>query len=449
MSGDYDFRRFEYEQTLSIETLKHIIDNVSVPCILRDAEYELVHSNKAVSDLFALKNPQEFARSYDEFSPPYQPDGSPSRSKFHVLMRDCLKQGHPISFDWLHCRKDKELVPTEITLIRVEAGGKLHILEFMQDMRESQQARVAERAAKQRLQAMMDSCPMACGIVDEHFNVLEVNNEVVNLFGILNKQSFIERFFELSPEYQPDGQLSRSKALDKLKQTFEAGRTHYEWLHQSIYGEQIPCEVTLVRVRLSEQDLAIIYIQDLREIKKSIAMMEKMESIAYTDELTQLFSRRYFMENAAAALEKSKAENAPFHLIMADLDHFKNVNDTYGHQIGDEVLKIATKRMTGVTRKGSVIARYGGEEFVIMLTEKSYESAVKTARRIQKAMEDSPFMIKGMSINITVSLGVATHTNPRESLDDIIHMADVALYDAKRTGRNKVVEYGDAAERKW
>ena len=439
MSGEYDFTKFN--QAITQETLRHIIDNVPMSCILLNNEYEWVHSNRAVTGLLALEDAKNFANTYSELSPPYQPDGSPSRSKFRVLLRDVLEQGHSITFDWLHCKQSKELIPTQVTLLRVEVGGKNHILMFMQDLRESQYARETERIAKQRLQAMMDSCPIACGIVDEHFNVVDCNNEAVSLFGLLNKQSFIERFFELSPEYQPDGQLSRGKALDKLKQAYEAGRAHYEWLHQTIYGEQIPCAVTLVRVRLSDEDAAIIYIHDLREIKKSIAMMEKMKSIAYTDELTELYSRRYFMENARVALIKAKAEEMPFHVIITDIDHFKGVNDTYGHQIGDEVLKIAAKRMIGVTRKGAIIARYGGEEFVIMLKDISYESAVKNAQRIQKTMEDAPFVIKGMSINVTVSLGVATLSDEKESIDDIIHMADVALYEAKKTGRNKVVEY--------
>ncbi|MCL2197783.1 MAG: diguanylate cyclase [Defluviitaleaceae bacterium] len=440
----------EFEPTVTHATLKQIIDNVPMPCILRDAECTMLHHNKAAANMFACEADEtDFTGEYEELSPPFQPDGSPSMRKYLVLMRHILEQGQPIKLEWLYCRRDKELIPTEVTLMRVEVGGEPHVLEFLQDLRESYQARLAEREVKQRLQVMMDSCPVTCGIVDAHFNVLEVNNVVMSLFGILNKQTFLDRFFELSPEYQPDGQLSRRKALDKLKQAFEAGRVHYEWLHQSIYGEQIPCEVTLVRVQLSEQNMAIIYIHDLREIKKSIEMMEKMESIAYTDELTGLFSRRYFVENATAALERAKANKEPFHLIMADLDHFKAVNDTYGHPIGDEVLKITAKRMTGVTRQGSIIARYGGEEFIVMLTGMSHDAALKTAQRIQKSMEESAITIKGMSLNVTVSLGIASHSDPTESLDDIVHKADVALYGAKRTGRNKVMEYENAKDLKW
>jgi len=407
-----------------------------------------MYANKALVDLFELADFAEFDARRAELMPPFQPDGSPSEDKLNALMADVLS-GDDLKVEWLYCRDDGELLFMETTVLRVEVDGEPHILKYMNDVRDSRKSRVNERLSRQRLQAIVDHCPIACGMVDEHFNVIEINNEVLALFDITSKPTFEERFFEFSPEYQPDGQLSRRKALDKLKQAFEAGRIRYEWLHQRLFGEQIPCEVTLVRVRFEDRQAAVIYISDLRETKNSIAMMEKMQTIAFTDELTQLFNRRYFMQNAIAKLEVCKANNEYFHLIMADLDHFKGINDTYGHPIGDEVLKITAKRIIGVTRKSNLIARYGGEEFIVMLTDMDYEGAVNNARRIQKAMEESPIVIKGMSLGLTVSLGVATLDVPGDSLDDIINKADIALYGAKRTGRNKVMEYKDAKDLKW
>lgn len=436
-------------QNLKCVNFGHVLESVPVPCILRDANHDCVYANKAVVELFDLTDYKEFDTRRAELSPPFQPDGSPSDEKFHALIEDVLISGQNLSLEWLFCRNEVDLMLMKVTLLRVEIEGKPHVLNFMRDVRESRQARLNERISRQRLQAIVDHCPIACGMVDEHFNIIEVNNEVLNLFGITSKQTFEERFFEFSPEYQPDGQLSRRKSLDKLNQAFEAGRIRYEWLHQKLFGEQIPCEVLLVRVNLEDKQVAVIYITDLRDTKNSIAMMERMQTIAFTDELTQLFNRRYFMQNAIAKLEVCKANAEPFHLIMADLDHFKGINDTYGHPIGDEVLKITAKRITGVTRKTNLIARYGGEEFIIMLTDMDYEAALSNARRIQKAMEESAVVIKGMSLNLTVSLGVATLSKAEESLDDIIHMADVALYGAKRTGRNKVMEYKDAKDLKW
>ena len=424
-----------------MEQMLHIVDNVPMASCLMNDECKVIHSNRGVASLFLLDDPEDFGVNFETLSPPFQSDGVNSMDKVKALLHECLKSGRTTTFDWLHCTPDKELVPTLVTMLRVIVEGNYYLQLFYEDMRETMQTRQNERITKQRLQIMLDSCPLACGIVDQHFNVIECNQEVINLFGLMDKQMFMHRFFELSPEYQPDGRLSRQKALDKLKQACEAGRAHYEWLHHSLNSQPIPCEVTMVRVRTDISDLILVYIHDLRAIKESMEMVEKMESIAYTDELTKLFTRRYFMENSEAALTVCKELDNPFHIIMCDLDRFKSVNDTYGHLIGDEVLKIASARMGNVTRKGTVLARYGGEEFIIMLTEMSYDAAVKTAQRIQRTIEESRFMIKGLGIDITVSLGMSTLSSKEETLNDLIFKADTALYTAKRTGRNKVVEY--------
>jgi len=170
----------------------------------------------------------------------------------------------------------------------------------------------------------------------------------------------------------------------------------------------------------------------------------KMESIAFTDTLTGVSTRHYFMEKAEQELAESNRQNYNFHLLMMDVDFFKNVNDKYGHQIGDQVLSIVASRMLNITRRSdTVIARYGGEEFIIMLSDMDYKDAVNTACRIRQKIMESRFKVNDLQLNITVSLGVATKSDPEESLSNIIHNADMALYEAKRTGRNKVVEYID------
>jgi len=421
-----------------------LVDSVPMACCLIDDERRIIHFNSSVAALLTLDKNNTEDICIARWSMPFQLDGSKSAEKSDAILRECLASGNSITIDWIHCTPDKEIVPTINTLVRVKADERYYVKMFLQDMRETEQTRQNERVIKQRLQVMIDACPLACGIVDEHFNVIECNQEAIKLFGLMDKQALIERFFELSPEYQPDGRLSRQKALDKLKQTYEAGRAHYEWLHMSANKQMIPCEVTMVR--MSGNDHVLIYIYDLRAIKESIEMVEKMESIAFTDVLTKLHTRRYFMENAETALTVCRELKQPFHIIMCDLDHFKAVNDTYGHLIGDEVLKIASARMSHVTRQGTLLARYGGEEFIIMLTEMSYDAAVKTAQRIQKSMEESRFMIKGLGIDVTMSVGISTFSGTNDNLSDLIFKADSALYTAKRTGRNRVVEYDVAKD---
>ena len=429
-----------HDISIEMKQFIYILTNTPVPCSLVDENFNIVWINSGFATLFALEQLKP-GSSFEILSPAFQPDGVYSIDKAKALMAECFEPGATISFDWLHITSEKKLLPTKNTFISVTIDGKQYLQVFIEDKSITHPAHLDEKLVRQRIQIVIDSCPLACGIVDERFNVLECNREAIELFHLPDKQVFINNFFDLSPEFQPDGQLSKQKALDKLKIACEAGRTHYEWLHQGLDGLPIPCEVTMVRMHMNDSDLVLIYIHDLRALKESMALVEKMESMAFTDALTMLFTRRYFMENAEPALNVSKALVAPYHLIMCDLDHFKNVNDTYGHLVGDEVLKIAAKRMSNVIREGALIARYGGEEFIVMLTDMSYASAVNTAARMQKTIEESRFMISSQSIKVTVSIGVSTLQNPNETLSDLIYKADTALYTAKATGRNKVIEY--------
>jgi len=178
-----------------------------------------------------------------------------------------------------------------------------------------------------------------------------------------------------------------------------------------------------------------------RILEQSYIQLNGMKALAFTDTLTGAHTRRYFMDKAEQELSESNKHKYNFHLLMLDVDFFKNINDEYGHQIGDEVLKIVVARISNVMRRNTLVARYGGEEFIIMLTDIDYEDAVKTAGRIQQKLAESEFRVGDLRLCINVSLGVATKSDPEESLADIIHNADMALYEAKRTGRNKVIEY--------
>ena len=163
--------------------------------------------------------------------------------------------------------------------------------------------------------------------------------------------------------------------------------------------------------------------------------------LAFTDALTGIGNRRCLMENAEEELRNCIEKNMDFAIIMIDIDHFKSINDRYGHAIGDTVLKILTSRICHALKHDTLVTRYGGEEFVITLSDVNHETAVKTAWRVQKTIEASAFRIEGLEINVTASFGVASKTSDCTTLSDIIDKADKALYQAKRTGRNTVIDY--------
>lgn len=167
----------------------------------------------------------------------------------------------------------------------------------------------------------------------------------------------------------------------------------------------------------------------------------RFEELAYTDPLTGLRNRRFFLEELKEHLELAKRYGEPLSLIMLDVDNFKNINDEYGHDVGDLVLKKLAQVIEENVRSSDIAARFGGEEFVIALPKTSGEEALLVAERIRQGFKRARININGLEVSTTLSAGVSTFTGS-EDIDTLIKEADKALYQAKRTGRDKVVAYG-------
>lgn len=169
-----------------------------------------------------------------------------------------------------------------------------------------------------------------------------------------------------------------------------------------------------------------------------------LRKISITDPLTSLLNRRYFEERIAEEMERSKRHRQPFSLIILDIDNFKNLNDTYGHLYGDEILKTTTSVIRRCVRIIDIAARYGGEEFAIILPTTDKNDAGIIAERIRAEIEGTVCLAKdtGTTLNITVSLGIASFPDDASAAEELINNADRALYRAKSQGKNKVVIFG-------
>lgn len=176
--------------------------------------------------------------------------------------------------------------------------------------------------------------------------------------------------------------------------------------------------------------------RDLARRNRELAeAKDRIEKISRTDFLTGLANRGYFMERFHEAVFKADHHGEPLSLLMADLDHFKAVNDTHGHDAGDEVLKAFAAKLLHICRKEDLAARSGGEEFLIILPQTPEEDAQRVALRICAVMRDADVL--GRGVPVTVSIGVAGHTMG-ESPDELLKRADQALYRAKEKGRNRI-----------
>ena len=185
---------------------------------------------------------------------------------------------------------------------------------------------------------------------------------------------------------------------------------------------------------------AVASIQRAQMIETAKADNARLEALAHTDPLTQTLNRRALTVRLTAELERARRYDSVLTLLMLDLDHFKKVNDTHGHLVGDEVLREVALLLQNAVRSVDVVARYGGEEFVIVLPETAEEGGVVFADRIRERVEAEVFgQAEKVKLKLTASIGVANYPSPRvESVEDLFARADAALYRAKADGRNRV-----------
>lgn len=189
----------------------------------------------------------------------------------------------------------------------------------------------------------------------------------------------------------------------------------------------------------------VMIITDITELKR---LQRRLEQHAYYDDLTQIFNRRAFFEHCEKVFMQAKRECLPFTAVLFDIDHFKEVNDTYGHIAGDQALLHVVRICQSYLTDDMLFARYGGEEFVLALFGRTASEGKEFAERLRREIASQPLSVEGTEIRITSSFGVAEASGrSEESLQHLLHFADKALYTAKRSGRNQVIVYTDPP--KW
>ncbi|RZF63098.1 diguanylate cyclase [Sphingomonas populi] len=178
------------------------------------------------------------------------------------------------------------------------------------------------------------------------------------------------------------------------------------------------------------------------DVTAELQLSARLRGLADSDSLTGLSNRRYFEQRSAQIITAAQGDGRGIAILMVDVDHFKQINDTYGHPVGDEVLKAVAARCQEALREHDLIARFGGEEFVVLLATSGNDEAGMVAERLRQAIARVPIAVGDVDITVSVSIGAATRDaldgNDRNVLQMLVARADSALYDAKRDGRNCV-----------
>ena len=223
----------------------------------------------------------------------------------------------------------------------------------------------------------------------------------------------------------------RLVGIYKERKDYQSALEHFEAFH-----------TTFKKIYNDKSDQRIKNLEILNQVESARKQAELYRELAGTDSLTNLVNRRQFLEIAEGAIQGVKNDQDQLAIMMLDIDHYKNVNDQYGHKAGDQVLSAVAASIKQSLRPGDVAGRYGGDEFVVLVRGASSDQCFKIAERIRRAVAQQTIDIGQALVSVTISLGLAW-TNPERifPLDALINYADQALYAAKRQGRNSVAAW--------
>ncbi len=202
---------------------------------------------------------------------------------------------------------------------------------------------------------------------------------------------------------------------------------------------------------LQREDAQLLWIMSLvsENLLTRESANEGLIRFAFTDYLTGLKTRGYFEQQLDLEFKRAERRRQKFALLMIDIDHFKRLNDTFGHHVGDQMLRDVTSILMKDMREVDTVARYGGEEFVMILPETTESGAVYVAQRLRKTVEQAKFFAGSPHEiqHLTISIGVAVYDTDAQFKRDLIEFADAALYAAKHNGRNRVISYSEISKR--
>ena len=336
-----------------------------------------------------------------------------------------------------------------ITMVPTIYLGQNVILSCISDITEQRKSQQEVAKSEKMLKALMHSIPDMVTVTDLDGNITFANNSAYTAIGHEHDKTFIFKNF-LSLIVEED--IDRAKENMVRIMTNNPGPVEYKNIMKNgtildvevngmvIYDDKNnPSEIIYVSRNITERKLAEAKLKQNSEViekinKELLQINEILKNKSIRDSLTNLYNHQYINELLEVEITKATGPNQNLCVLMLDIDHFKRVNDTYGHQIGDTVLVVISSLISQYARNIDLVGRYGGEEFFVILPSINLEDALLIADNIRLSIEQYDFNLP--NLNVTISVGLAQYES--EDVKTFVNRADTLLYQAKRNGRNRI-----------
>lgn len=357
---------------------------------------------------------------------------------------------NPLQELFIRCKSERLASETEILIdykgqekfwrsivspVITEKNEKFRIIQTCVDITEKKALEKKLNLSMKRFEAVVNNAYDGIITIDEKQNIKIFNEAAQSMFGYNEKEMIGEPLTKLLPSKYRDKHHGYIEGFKTSQVDSRPMQTRAPVQGHRKDGTDFPIEVTISKIRLADNVEFTAVIRDISEKNK---LLEELLLSSRKDSLTGLYNRGYFTKHINLEITRSKRFMRGFSLMMLDIDHFKLINDRFGHSCGDAALVAFSNTLTNSVREVDTICRWGGEEFLILLPEISEESTLIVAEKIRKSVENLETIYKDEQVKFTVSIGVGHFSGDSIEVKNIINQVDKCLYKAKNTGRNRV-----------
>ncbi|HEU5339145.1 MAG TPA: EAL domain-containing protein, partial [Sulfuricaulis sp.] len=346
-----------------------------------------------------------------------------------------LRQGIATSIEFRILRPDGKVrwVQGQTEPVANAKGEINRIIGTVRDITERKQAEEALWENEIKYRTLFEAAKDAIFLMKEGV-IVDCNHHAQEMYGCLRHELIGRSLVDFSPPYQPDGRPSQEKTLQKINAALGGEPQFFEWVHIHLDGTSFHAEVSLNAIELNNERYLHAIVRDISERMQA---QERLQYLAHHDSLTGLPNRAMFLERLDHALTRARWTSRPLAVLFLDLDRFKNINDTLGHDIGDSALRVAAQRLLDSVREGDTVARLGGDEFTVLLEDlASTDDVPVVAQKILESVSQ-PFEVEDREFVMTTSIGISLYPSDGDDSLNLLRNADTAMYRAKEMGRNK------------
>jgi diguanylate cyclase (GGDEF)-like protein/PAS domain S-box-containing protein len=356
---------------------------------------------------------------------------------FYAQIWQTILDGRVWRGELINRRKDASLYDELLTISpALDGNGKIqHFVATKEDFTEYKATREQLEIAHSHLNAVVENFPGALVMEDTSGRIVLLNQYVFELLGLPGTNAYVlgKPIYPLMV-FSSEVAENSGSFIERVEELRTAARPFYNEEIRFKDGRWV--ERDFIPIRLHDTLIGFLYLY--RDISQRKRHARELWQLATSDPLTGIPNRRTFFEHIEHERTRLSRYAGEAALLMMDIDHFKRINDTYGHAAGDAVLCHIVRQIRKLLRESDILARLGGEEFAVLLPQASREGALGLAERIRKTIEETPLLYNDTLIITTTSVGVTVITAADHNTDHALSRADNALYDAKHAGRNQV-----------